>query len=144
MNLFYLLSLILLFGIAMGHKVSKGHRSEMCQPQLTRQDLFDIAITSGIKVLIRQIEGFNGDVPISSSLLVHITTMASKYILSGKSIRFILRILYVACRLNKPSKHEKKSRTAVETAFLCLWEMGVEKCYSYKGKEEGDFSIEIP
>ncbi|XP_052840163.1 uncharacterized protein LOC128254859 [Drosophila gunungcola] len=141
MNHRFLLLFILLFGVAIARK---SHRTEMCHPQLTRQDLFDLAVTSGVKVLIRQVEGFNGDLPLSSSLMVHITTVASKYILSGKSIRFILRILYVACKLNKPLPKEKTVQAPVETAFLCLFEMGVEKCYSYKDKEEGDFSIETP
>ncbi|XP_017013873.1 uncharacterized protein [Drosophila takahashii] len=137
------LSFILLFGFAMGgHAV--GHVAEMCQPQLNRQDLFDLAVTSGIKVLIRQVELFNEDLPISSNLMVQLTTMFSKYILSGKSIKFILRLLYVACKLNKPAKGAVKERAKAELGYLCLWELGKEKCYSYKDKEEGDFSIEIP
>ncbi|XP_017072646.1 uncharacterized protein LOC108108907 [Drosophila eugracilis] len=123
-------------------KEFKSHMTEMCKPQVSRQDLFDIAVTAGAKVLIRQLEGLNEELPIPSSLIVQITTMFAKYLLSGKSIEFILRLLYVACRLNKPLAIEAKSQKPVRTAYLCLWEMGKEKCYSYKGKEEGDFSVE--
>ncbi|XP_016953051.1 uncharacterized protein LOC108026590 [Drosophila biarmipes] len=135
---------ILFFGFSMG--LSMDHHTEMCFPQINRQDIFDLAVTSGVKVLIRQVELYNEDLPISSNMMVEITSMFSKFILSGKSIKFILRLLYVACKLNKPTPGELQKEQAhkVETAFLCLLEMGAEKCYSYKDKEEGDFSIEIP
>ncbi|XP_039481723.1 uncharacterized protein LOC120445384 isoform X1 [Drosophila santomea] len=136
----FVLSFVLLFGVALG---AEGELTEMCQPQLNRRDLFDLAVLAGIKVLVRQIESFNEDSPISSSLVVHITTIVSKYLLSGRSIRFIIRLLYVACRLNKPLPSETKAQAAVSTAFLCLLELGKEKCYSYMEKEEGDFSVEI-
>jgi len=72
--------------------------------------------------------------------------MFSRFILSGKSIKFILRLLYVACKLNKPTPSESKKEQArkVETAYLCLLELGAEKCYAYKDRDEGDFSVEIP
>ncbi|XP_026836497.1 uncharacterized protein LOC6547489 [Drosophila erecta] len=136
----FVLAFILLFALALG---AKGQLTEMCQPQLNRRDLFDLAVLHGVKVLVRQIENFNEDQPISSSMMVHITTMVSKHILSGRSISFILRLLYVACRLNKPLANEKKAKAAVGTAYLCLMELGKEKCYSYKEKEEGDFSVEF-
>nr|NP_001246435.1 uncharacterized protein Dmel_CG43111 [Drosophila melanogaster]AFH08188.1 uncharacterized protein Dmel_CG43111 [Drosophila melanogaster]AOQ10005.1 CG43111-RA [synthetic construct] len=140
MNHLFVLTFILLFAFALG---SEGELTEMCQPQLNRRDLFDIAVLAAIKVLIRQIESYNEDRPISSSLMVHITTMVSKYILTGKSVKFILRLLYVACRMNKPLTQENKKQAPVRTAFLCLLELGKEKCYTYKEKAEGDFSVEL-
>nr|ACQ73732.1 seminal fluid protein 56D [Drosophila simulans] len=139
MNHLFVLTFILLFAAALG---SEGELTEMCQPQLNRRDLFDIAVLAAIKVLVRQVESFNEDRPISSNLMVHITTIVSKYILTGKSVKFILRLLYVGCRLNKPLAEENKTQAAVRTAFLCLWELGKEKCYTYKEKEEGDISVE--
>nr|XP_016928824.1 uncharacterized protein LOC108009183 [Drosophila suzukii] len=144
MKMLLVLCFILLFGLAMGS--TQGHHAEMCFPQMNRQDLFDLAVTSGVKVLIRQVELFNEDLPISSSMMVQITSMFSRFILSGKSIKFILRLLYVACKLNKPTPSESKKEQArkVETAYLCLLELGAEKCYAYKDRDEGDFSVEIP
>ncbi|XP_017051027.1 uncharacterized protein LOC108094765 [Drosophila ficusphila] len=134
----FLLSLIFHFGLA------SQHGTELCNPPLTRQDLFDLAVTSGVKVLVRQVESLYGDQPIPSSLMVHVTTIIAKNILAGKSIRFILKMLFVSCKLNKPLPNEKKPQSPVETAHICLGQLGKDECYPYKNTEEGDFSIEIP
>nr|XP_017093334.2 uncharacterized protein LOC108122963 [Drosophila bipectinata] len=118
----------------------------MCIPLISRADLYDIALVAGIKTIIRQMEGFNEDKPLSTDLIAQITNMASNYFLGGRNVRFVLQMLFLACRINKPrpgQKPEYDVEADAEKSFVCLLQNKVEKCYSYSYNPEEDIYPEI-
>lgn len=118
----------------------------MCIPEISRTDLYDIALVAGIKMIIRQMEGYNDEKPLSTDLVVQVTNMASTYFLAGKNVRFILEMLFLACAINKPRPGEKPEYDVQgadpEKSFVCLMQGEVDQCYSYHYNPEEDIYLE--
>lgn len=132
-----LLLLPLLFLLGSADDGASTHMTEMCRPQITRHELYTLAIRGATSAILGMIGDHNGNKPISYDKAVEATTMFSKQMLAGQSVNFVTRLMHIQCHLNKPA-NSSETAGPVEEAFMCIWEKAAEKCYKYKDKKEGE------